>query len=179
MTARYSVGIDLGTTNSALAELDLAVQPAGPGEPLPGPMPLFVPQIVAPGEVAERELLPSFVYLPSPHEAPPGAFALPWDPARDHVVGQYARDRGALVPGRLVASAKSWLSHPGVDRRSALLPPGADVEVPRISPLEASARILRHLREAWEAAHAHEGVKLDEQKISLTVPPRSTRRRAS
>ncbi len=170
MSVRYSVGIDLGTTNSALAELDLAVEPAGPGEPLPGPMPLFVPQVVAPGEVAERELLPSFVYLPSPHEAPAGSFALPWDEQRDYVVGQYARDRGATVPGRLVASAKSWLSHPGVDRRSALLPPDAVAEVPRISPLEASARILKHLREAWEAAHAYENAKLDEQQVTLTVP---------
>ena len=167
---RYSVGIDLGTTNSSLAELDLAVEPAGPGEPLPGPMPMFVPQIVAPGEVAERELLPSFVYLPSPHEAPAGSFALPWDAARDYVVGHYARDRGALVPGRLVASAKSWLSHPGVDRRSALLPAAADPEVPRISPLEAASRVLRHLREAWETAHEYESAKLSDQKITLTVP---------
>ncbi|HVI22125.1 MAG TPA: hypothetical protein VM691_01490, partial [Myxococcales bacterium] len=134
MTARYSVGIDLGTTNSAMAEIDLAVEPAGPTEelalpatgrsgtrrhptePLPAPLSVEVPQIVAPGEVAARELLPSFVYLPSPHEAQKGAFALPWgDPG--YVVGAYARDRGAQVPGRLVSSAKSWLSHPGVDKR--------------------------------------------------------------
>ena len=170
MSARYSVGIDLGTTNSALAEVDLAVEPAGPGEPLPGPLPLDVPQIVSPGEVAPLPLLPSFVYLPSPVESPEGAFALSWGSSSDPVVGLYARDRGALVPGRLVSSAKSWLSHPGVDRRGQLLPPGADPEVPRISPVEASALVLRHLRLAWDAAHASEDVHLADQAVTLTVP---------
>jgi len=164
---RYSVGIDLGTTNSAIAELDLAVEPAGPGEPLPAALSLEVPQIVAPAEVVARPLLPSFVYLPSPVEAPKGAFDLPWGPSGDSVVGQYARDRGALVPGRLVSSAKSWLSHPGVDRRGQLLPVGADPEVPRLSPVEASARILRHLRAAWDALH---GERLADQAVTLTVP---------
>jgi len=167
VTARYSVGIDLGTTNSAMAEVDLAVQPAGPGEPLPGPLPVDVPQVMAPGETAPHELLPSFVYLPSPHEAQKGAFALPWGDA-GAVVGAYARDRGAQVPGRLVSSAKSWLSHPGIDKRGQLLPPGAEAEVPRISPVEASARILSHLRAAWDAAHENE--KLADQAVTLTVP---------
>jgi molecular chaperone DnaK (HSP70) len=167
VTARYSVGIDLGTTNSAMAEVDLAVEPAGPGEPLPAPVAVEVPQVVSPGEAASRELLPSFVYLPSPHEAQKGAFALPWGDA-GHVVGAYARDRGAQVPGRLVSSAKSWLSHPGVDKRGQLLPPGAEAEVPRISPVEASARILSHLRAAWDAAH--EDDKLADQAVTLTVP---------
>ena len=159
MDPRYSVGIDLGTTNSALAEVDLAVEPAGPGEPLPAPMPVEVPQFVAPGETAPRELLPSFIYLPPAHEK-----------LGDFVVGAYARDRGAQVPSRLVSSSKSWLSHPGVDRRGQLLPAGAESEVARISPLEAAARILGVLRDAWESAHAHEGVKLADQAVTLTVP---------
>ena len=170
---RYSVGIDLGTTNSALAELDLAVEPAGPGEPLPGPLQVAVPQIAAPGEVGEGELLPSFVYLPSPHEAAKSAFALPWAPERDYVVGAYARDRGGLVPGRLISSAKSWLSHSSADRRAQLLPAQtdqADTGVARLSPLEASSRILQHLREAWDAAHAWENLKLADQAVTLTVP---------
>ena len=176
---RYAVGIDLGTTNSALADVDLAVEPAGPGEPMPGPLPLEIPQLRAPFEVAPAPLLPSFIYLPSVHEAPPGAFALPWDPQRGFAVGRYARDRGAQVPGRLVSSSKSWLSHPGVDRRSALLPlraPGFDDEVPRISPVEAAARVLAHLREAWEAAHSFETdaqgqpLRLGDQSVTLTVP---------
>src|SRR5262249_27719416 len=68
MDPRYSVGIDLGTTNSGVAEVDLAVEPAGPGEPLPAPIPLEIPQLVARGEVTPRELLPSFIYLPPAHE---------------------------------------------------------------------------------------------------------------
>jgi hypothetical protein len=159
MDPRYSVGIDLGTTNSAVAEVDLSIEPAGPGEPLPAPMPLEVPQMVARGEIAPRELLPSFIYLPPAHEA-----------VGESVVGVYARERGAQVPGRLVSSSKSWLSHPGVDRRSQLLPQGADPEVQRISPLEAAARILRQIEEGWEAAHAHEGVSLRDQAVTLTVP---------
>src|SRR3954466_3392893 len=141
MDPRYSVGIDLGTTNSAIAEVDLAIEPAGPGEPLPAPIPLEIPQMVARAEIAPRELLPSFIYLPPAHEA-----------LGESVVGTYARERGAQVPARLVSSSKSWLSHPGVDRRSQLLPIGADPEVPRISPLDAAARILRHVQETWNAA---------------------------
>ncbi len=159
MDTRYSIGIDLGTTNSAVAEVDLAIEPAGPGEPLPAPIALEVPQMVARGEVMPRELLPSFVYLPPPHEA-----------LGELIVGAYARDRGAQVPGRLVSSSKSWLSHPGVDRRSQLLPQGADPEVPRISPLEAAARILGHVRDSWNEAHAHEGLSLESQAVTLTVP---------
>jgi molecular chaperone DnaK (HSP70) len=159
MDARYSVGIDLGTTNSAVAEVDLAVEPAGPGEPLPAPIAAGIPQLVARGEVAPSELLPSFIYLPPPHEA-----------LGDSIVGTYARERGAQVPGRLVSSSKSWLSHPGVDRRSQLLPQGADPEVARISPLVAAARILGHIKESWNAAHAQEELSLETQAVTLTVP---------
>ena len=159
MDARYSVGIDLGTTNSAVAEVDLAIEPAGPGEPLPAPIPVEIPQMVARQEMAARELLPSFIYLPPAHEG-----------IGESVVGTYARDRGAQVPGRLVSSSKSWLSHPGVDRRSQLLPQGADAEAPRISPLEAAARILGQIRQGWDEAHAHEEITLGAQAVTLTVP---------
>jgi hypothetical protein len=159
MDPRYSVGIDLGTTNSAVAEVDLAIEPAGPGEPLPAPLPVEIPQMVARAETASRELLPSFVYLAPAHEG-----------VGESVVGVHARERGAQVPGRLVSSSKSWLSHPGVDRRSQLLPQGADPDVQRISPLEAAARILRQIKEGWEAAHAHEGLSLGDQAVTLTVP---------
>src|SRR5438876_4377628 len=153
MEPRYSVGIDLGTTNSAMAEIDLAVEPAGPGEPLPAPLAVEVPQLIAPGEIAPRPLLPSFIYLPPPFEK-----------LGNFVVGEYARERGAQVPGRLVSSSKSWLSYRGAQ----LLPPGADPEVQRISPVEAAARILGHLRDAWDAVHP--GEKLADQAVTLTVP---------
>ena len=159
MDPRYSVGIDLGTTNSSVAEVDLAIEPAGPGEPLPAPIPLEIPQMVARQEMAARQLLPSFIYLPPPHEE-----------LGEFIVGTYARERGGQVPGRLVSSSKSWLSHPGVDRRSQLLPVGADASTPRISPLDAAARILGQIRAGWEEAHAHEGLSLGDQAVTLTVP---------
>jgi molecular chaperone DnaK (HSP70) len=159
MGPRYSVGIDLGTTNSAVAEVDLAVEPAGPGEPSPAPIPLEIAQMVARQEVAARQLLPSFIYLPPRHEE-----------LGELIVGTYARERGGQVPGRLVSSSKSWLSHPGVDRRSQLLPVGADPATPRISPLAAAARILGQIRAGWEAAHAHEDLSLADQAVTLTVP---------
>ena len=107
--ARYLVGIDLGTTNSALAYIDLKAKIKA-DRPTSRVFP--VPQLVAAGEIGERPLLPSFLYLPGPHDLPPGATALPWDPeARDYAVGEFARNHGASIPGRLVTSAKSWLCH--------------------------------------------------------------------
>jgi molecular chaperone DnaK (HSP70) len=155
----YIVGIDLGTTNSAVA-----YSPSGRAD-----VRIFdVPQLVAPGEVAPRPLLPSFLYLPQGSELIEGDLALPWDGAIDHVVGELARRLGAKVPGRLVSSAKSWLCHTGVDRRAAILPWGAPDEVPRVSPVEASARYLAHVRGAWDAAHPD--APLADQEVVLTVP---------
>src|SRR5918911_458411 len=102
--ARYLIGIDLGTTNSALAYVDLQRGPrAGRVDLTPFP----VPQLVAPSDVQTRPLLPSFLYLPGPHDLPPGATALPWDPERRFAVGEFARNHGARVPGRLVRSPDS------------------------------------------------------------------------
>lgn len=161
---RYVVGIDLGTTHTALAYLDLASDEVS-GAP---PQVFAVPQLVARGTVEPRDLLPSFLYLP--HESE-GAQALPWDERRAHVVGHFARARGAEAPGRLVSSAKSWLCHPGIDRRAAVLPPGS-AEVERVSPVEASFRYLEHLAEAWNYTFARgdEALALHRQEIVLTVP---------
>jgi hypothetical protein len=168
--ARYLIGIDLGTTNSALAYVDL--KRTGPDKNRPVIHPFAVPQLVAPGEVADRPLLPSFLYLPGPHDLPPGSTALPWDPACPYAVGEFARNHGARVPGRLVTSAKSWLCHAGVDRSAALLPWTAPPDVPRISPVEASARFLRHLIQAWNYRMADENAadRLEKQTVVLTVP---------
>jgi molecular chaperone DnaK (HSP70) len=159
-TARYIVGIDLGTTNSAVCTIDLQGKTRSL-DLLP------IDQLVAAGEVAPRPLLPSAVYLPSEHELAAGALTLPWG-APDFAVGLFAREQGARVPGRLVTSAKSWLSHPTVDRTARILPWGATPEVPRLSPVDASARYLHHLRAAWERAHP--GHALDDQELILTVP---------
>jgi molecular chaperone DnaK (HSP70) len=168
--ARYLIGIDLGTTNSALAYLDLERTPRATVRVDVRAFP--VPQLVAPGEIKERALLPSFLYLPGPHDLAPGSTALPWEPARDYAVGEFARNHGGKVPGRLVTSAKSWLCHPGVDRSSALLPWSALPDVPRLSPVEASARYLRHLAEGWNHVMAKDrpDLRMEQQQVVLTVP---------
>lgn len=164
---RYSIGIDLGTTHSALSYLKLEEGARGKGQAM-----LPIAQLTAPGTVEERQLLPSFLYLPSPEEFPSGSLALPWAKERMEVVGEFARSHGAKVPTRLVSSAKSWLSHPTVDRRAALLPWQAPEEVKRISPLDASAKYLRQIREAWDQKFAGNGNdwKLDAQEVFVTVP---------
>src|SRR4051794_31737553 len=106
--SRYVVGIDLGTTNCALAFADTTAIESDQLSPI-APMP--IPQVVAVNDVSERPLLPSFLYLPAPKEFPAGALDLPWKSPPDRVVGVFARDHGAKVPGRLISSAKSWLSH--------------------------------------------------------------------
>jgi hypothetical protein len=170
--ARYLIGIDLGTTNSALAYVDLHRAPHRGATSRVDVKPFPVPQLAAPGDVQERALLPSFLYLPGPHDLPAGAVALPWDPERSYVVGEFARNHGGKVPGRLVTSAKSWLCHAGVDRSAPLLPWAAPPDVPRISPVEASARYLRHLLEAWNATMARDRPedRLEKQAVVLTVP---------
>lgn len=160
---RFSVGIDLGTTHCALAKA------SADGDDAPAALPL--PQIVAPAEVDARPLLPSFLFFPASSQFAKDALGLPWYPSARDVVGSFARGQGASTPGRLVASAKSWLSHPGVDRRAEILPPPTDDQpddVPRVSPLQASARYLAHLRAAWDLAHPDE--PLEEQEVVLTVP---------
>jgi molecular chaperone DnaK (HSP70) len=166
--ARYVIGIDLGTTNSALAYADTGV---GEGADVPL-VPLPVPQLVRPATVEERPLLPSYLYLPGPGELPAGSLKLPWAPDRDYAVGEFARAQGNQVPTRLVSSAKSWLSHPGVDRRSAILPWKAPENSRRLSPLEASSLYLRHLAEAWNHVIARDVAanRMERQDLVLTVP---------
>jgi molecular chaperone DnaK (HSP70) len=160
--ARWVVGIDLGTTNCVLAAADTQAD-----TPTIGVLP--VPQVVAPKQVEARELLPSFLYLGGPDEV--GSLDLPWAAGRDVAVGVLARARGADVPGRLVASAKSWLCHATVDRTAPILPWGAEEGARRISPIAATAAYLSHLRAAWNAAHAGEkGARLEAQDVYLTVP---------
>ena len=161
---RYSIGIDLGTTHCALSYVDLS---ASDGEKtIQGVLPIT--QLTAPGAIEAPELLPSFLYLPHPSELTPGDLALPWTTERDFAVGEMARSRGAGTPIRLVSSAKSWLCHPGVDRRAAILPSDAPPEVTRVSPLESSVRYLTHLREAWD--HAHPDAPFGEQEVTVTIP---------
>ncbi|HEX4130225.1 MAG TPA: Hsp70 family protein [Pirellulales bacterium] len=160
--SRFVVGIDLGTTNSALAYVDTAEEPWRVRT-------FDIPQLVAPGTIETRETLPSFHYQRGAEEFPAGALRLPWsldDP--DYAVGVMARDHGVLVPGRLIASAKSWLCHSGVDRSAELLPWHGAPDVEKLSPVEASARYLAHLRSVWNARFADH--PLEEQDVVLTLP---------
>ena len=164
MTA-YSVGIDLGTTHTVMACTPVGSAAADAAIEL-----FAVEQLVAPGEVAALPLLPSLRYHPAPGELAAGELVLPWlsADAEAAVVGELARRLGARVPGRLVASAKSWLSHDGVDRLAPILPWGADDGVPKVSPVAASASYLAHLRAAWN--HRHPAAPLERQDLVLTVP---------
>jgi molecular chaperone DnaK (HSP70) len=160
---RYLLGIDLGTSNCAMAAVMAPAQ--GSRAPVQD---VAIWQVHAVGEAAARPLLPSFLYLPGAHELPPEAIRLPWDAAPPIAVGEFARWQGARVPGRLVASAKSWLCHPGVDRAASILPWGAPPEVAKLSPVTASAELLRHLVHSWE--HTHPDAPVARQEVVLTVP---------
>ncbi|MYM72916.1 Hsp70 family protein [Duganella sp. FT134W] len=162
--SKYVVSIDLGTTNTVMAFAE-----AGSAQ-----IQLFeIEQLIAPGEVGAAALLPSLRYHPAAGELADGELQLPWradDVAglSQVVIGRLARKLGSQVPGRLVASAKSWLSHPQVDRMAPILPWGAEADVAKVSPVAASASYLAHLRSAWNArfpAHPLEG-----QQIVLTIP---------
>ncbi|MFH1809992.1 MAG: Hsp70 family protein [Pseudomonadota bacterium] len=155
----FVVGIDLGTTNTVVAS-----SPCDRRE-----LSTFaVPQLVSPGEHAKLPTLPSCLYLPGRGEFAADATALPWGDNPGYFLGHFAALHGAKVPGRTVLSAKSWLSYAGVDRGAAILPWGAGETVAKISPVEASARVLRHLTAAWD--HAHPEAPLAEQEVILTVP---------
>jgi len=167
LDTRYIVGIDLGTTNSALAYVDNAAPDEGARIEVGG-----VPQLVNPGEVEDRSLLPSFLFIPGEMDFPKGSLNLPWDRNPQFVIGELARKRGAENPARLISSAKSWLSYAAVNRAAAILPWQSPDEVPRLSPVEASARYLEYLRSMWDNRMAKKNpeLALSEQEIFLTVP---------
>lgn len=160
--SRYVVGIDLGTTNSALCYVDTAENSRQ--------VHVFAaPQLIAPAQIEARETLPSFHYEPSASEHAAGTLKLPWSTAEQTAcVGVMARDWGGRVSGRMIASAKSWLCHSGVDRSADLLPwHGAD-DVERLSPVAVSSRYLKHYRDAWN--HRFPAHPLEEQDLVLTLP---------
>ena len=167
---RYVVGIDLGTTNCAVAYVDTAAsEQGGAGDAGTRVETWAIPQFVAAGTVEGRENLPSFLYRPAEGEFRDGDLSPPWSKEEpEWAVGTFARDHGAKVPGRQVSSSKSWLCHPGVDRTAPLLPWHAAEGVERLSPVEASAALLEHLRAAWD--HERPDAPLAEQDVVLTLP---------
>ena len=166
--SRYVVGIDLGTTNCAVAYVDTK----GRERPAADIRLFDVPQLVAAGEVAKRAMLPSFLYVPGFGELPRGRRGCRGTERPARFAGEFARAQGSRVPGRLVSSAKSWLCHEGVDREADILPWGAPGGIAKISPVEASAEFLRHLRDAWNDEHEGEepSGRLEDQEVVLTVP---------
>jgi molecular chaperone DnaK (HSP70) len=155
----YLVGIDLGTTHTVVA-----YSKRGSAEV----QVLAIPQLIAAGEVAPLPMLPSVRFHPAPGTLAAADLQLPWPSTEEAVLGRFALDLGAQVPGRLVASAKSWLSHTAVDRTAAILPWGAADDIAKVSPLAASASTLAHVCAAWDAQHAE--APLAQQEIVLTVP---------
>ena len=168
--SEYLVGIDLGTTHTVVAYTRSGIDSADEVQVLP------IPQLVAAGEVAARPLLPSVCYLYKTGELDAHDVGLPWLAAHaadsDHgqgiLVGEWARELGEKTPGRLVASAKSWLSHSRVDRNAAILPWGDVSHIDRISPVHASACFLNHIRMAWN--HQFPDHPLEQQTLVITVP---------
>jgi molecular chaperone DnaK (HSP70) len=165
LDAKYIIGIDLGTTNAALAyceadaeEGKITVQ--------------VIPQLVNPNEVADRTLLPSFLYIPGEVDFPKGSLSLPWESNPQFVIGELARKRGAESPARLVASAKSWLCYAAINRTSPILPWQAPEEVPKLSPVEASSQYLNYLGHVWDQQYAGQKpeLALSRQEVLLTVP---------
>jgi molecular chaperone DnaK (HSP70) len=157
VVARFAVGIDLGTTNTVVSYVPID------GGVVGRPATFLVPQLVARAEVAARPLFPSLLYAPTVAEGLEDPFGdAPW------ALGEIGARRGLEVPGRLVASSKSWLVHGAVDRTAAILPWGAPEDAPKISPVEAAARLLAHVRNAWDADHPD--APLAEQEVALTVP---------
>jgi len=169
-SSRYIVGIDLGTTNSSVSYVDtMTISKQKDAAFTIEDFPIL--QIISPGEFDARDLLPSFHYEAAPQEFNAGALNLPWDGKNTNVMninGVFARSHGSKVPGRLVVSAKSWLSHSGVDRSAPILPWHGAADVEKISPVEASSRFISHIRQAWN--HAHPQDLLEHQDVVLTVP---------
>lgn len=159
--ARYSVGIDLGTTHCVLSYLPLNQ------EDVPAPQVMRIPQLVAAGQVEALDALPSFLFLPHEAQFESQQLTLPWQ-QQHTLVGQFARDLGNKTPDRIVSSAKSWLCHGQVDRRSGILPLEAPEDVQKLSPYDASKFYLAHLNNAWNEQFPD--TPLSEQQLVVTVP---------
>ncbi|MEZ7892440.1 MAG: Hsp70 family protein [Candidatus Wallbacteria bacterium] len=165
---KFVIGIDLGTTNCALAYVELNDDK----DSKPDIKDFLIPQLTGPGVVEEKPLLPSFMYIASNVEFAEGALDLPWAKGRGYFLGEFAQKRGSESPKRLVSSAKSWLCHEGVSRNDKILPFGPDIECEKFSPIEVTAKYLEHLKDAWnyKMASKNKENRMEEQSILITVP---------
>lgn len=165
----YIVSIDLGTTNCAVSYTSIEELK---NKEKPDIHIFRVPQLIEKSEVADMELFPSFLYIPGNYEITPESYRLPWSEEEHFITGEYAKQLGRFIPGRLVSSAKSWLCHRGVDRTAKILPWSGPKDMEKISPLETSSKYLDHIKKAWNFKIAHENPekKLEYQDIIITVP---------
>jgi molecular chaperone DnaK (HSP70) len=162
--SRFSVGIDLGTTHCVLSYADIGnIETDEFSQQV-----MAIPQLTSPGQVEDKTQLPSFLYQAHSAELAEGSTALPWTAKPDYLVGEIARNLGGKTPIRLVASAKSWLCHAGVDCKAPILPSDAPEEVERISPFQATVAYLQHMRDAWLSLHPD--APLAQQDLVITVP---------
>ncbi|MBV1880568.1 MAG: Hsp70 family protein [Pseudomonadales bacterium] len=166
--SRYSIGIDLGTTHCVVSFVDLENEGSTAIEDEIKQEILLLPQLASLGSVEEKAQLPSFLYQYHESEVAPDDLALPWDRRPDKLVGELARSLGSKTPIRLISSAKSWLCHGGVDRRSAFLPLDAPEEVEKMSPFDVTMTYLEHIKAAWNQ-HFYEN-PIEEQEVTITVP---------
>jgi molecular chaperone DnaK (HSP70) len=170
---RYIIGIDLGTTNSAVSYVDLQeIPPHISQKAKQQAIKLFrVSQLTGPGEITKLSVLPSFLYIPGEYDISKEAVALPWSDSPAHVVGAFARDHGIKVPARLISSAKSWLCHSNVDRQAKILPWGVSGNINKVSPVQATAAYLSHIRNAWNHGKGdNDDLFFENQMIIITVP---------
>src|SRR4249920_2292631 len=164
MQQRFSLGIDLGTSNSAIALSEVDSDQTNIIE---------ITQVLGPNQIGEKPTLASALYIPHPDEFPEGAFPLPWrTDAHGPIVGHFAREHGALVPDRLVTSAKSWLSNPHIDPRQRTLPWKSEISEEKRSAFDCSRSYLEHMRESFRYAVRNQGKDLDltDGQVVLTIP---------
>ena len=163
MQQRFSLGIDLGTSNSAIALSEVDNDQTNI---------IDVTQVLGPNQIGEKPTLPSALYIPHPDEFPEGAFPLPWPNDPRSIIGLFARDHGALVPDRLVTSAKSWLSNPHIDPRQRSLPWKSEISEEKLSAFDCSRSYLDHMRESFLFAVRNQGKDFDlaDGQVVLTIP---------
>ncbi|RJP74854.1 MAG: Hsp70 family protein [Desulfobacteraceae bacterium] len=164
----YIIGIDLGTTNTVVAYTATEGLKKSPPE-----IHVFdIPQVVSEGVVETRNHLPSFILIPQEHQVSRESLHLPWKKEERFCLGEFARERGKELPDHLISSSKSWLCHEIVDRSKAILPWNSHKDHFKMSPIEASSKILEHIRDAWNhtMAHSDHRCRIEEQEIFLTVP---------
>lgn len=163
MQQRFSLGIDLGTSNSAVALSEVDNDQTNI---------IDVTQVLGPNQIGEKPTLPSALYIPHPDEFPEGAFPLPWPSDPRSIIGLFARDHGALVPDRLVTSAKSWLSNPHIDPRQRSLPWKSEISEEKLSAFDCSRSYLDHMRESFLFAVRNQGKDFDlaDGQVVLTIP---------